>query len=251
MRQPISSPRGPEHKQRLGRTPKALALAQCAYVAAVFLATGAAAKGVFLNGVSIDGVTNQTFENATVQIDAQGNVLILAKGYEVQTVAPPGATTQTPAPGTANAPPLVRPSWTGASGAPTVARAETRVDAQARAVTQRYFLVSESSPAGLAQYDVDVFINSVWIKRISASDAQAVLEISRHLRQGKNTVHFSAQKNLSEGRKSASPAHQLTLYVGEGNTGGNNVLMENPLLQYTRTAAELQPFADDYVIVAR
>lgn len=193
-----------------------LAIAVLAAAVAAPGPAAAVAKGsVFLNGVNIDGVTNQKFENVTVVIDEKGNVLILAKGYEVQT-------------------------------APTTP--EPQKPAQAGPVSKRYFLVSETSAPGLAQYDIDVFVNSVWIKRVSSNDAQAVAEITRHLKKGKNSVHFTATKTLAEARKSASPQHYVKIYIGEGNMGGNNVMIDNPLLEYRRDASELQNFADEFVI---
>lgn len=190
-------------------------------VVALLIASAAAApaaaavKGsVFLNGVNIDGVTNQKFENVTVVIDEKGNLLILAKGYEVQTAPTPKPANPVPA----------------------------------GPVSKRYFLVSETSAPGLAQYDIDVFVNSVWIKRVSSNDAQAVTEITRHLKKGKNSVHFTATKILAEARKSASPQHYVKIYIGEGNMGGNNVMIDNPLLEYRRDASEMQSFADEFVI---
>lgn len=196
-----------------------------AVVVASFAVLGAAdaaraAKGVFLNGVNIDGVVNQKFENVTVTIDDKGNVLITAKGYEVQTQAPKPVVPVTPA-------------------------------ADAGPVTKRYFLVSETAMPGLAQYDIDVFVNSVWIKRVSSNDAQGVAEITRHLKKGKNAVHFTATKVLADGRKSASPAHFVKIYIGEGNMGGNNVMIDNALLEYKRDASEMQNFADEFVIEGR
>jgi hypothetical protein len=175
--------------------------------------------GVFLNGVNIDGVTGQTFENCTVTIDEKGNVLITAKGYEVQGAAP-------------KAPEPARP---------------------VEPVTRRYFLVSEQpeKAVGLAQYDLDVFVNSKFVKRISATDPQVVLEITRNLHKGRNVLHFTATKNVKEGRKSTTPSHYVKVHVGEGDMGGNNLMIENQLLEYTRTAAETQTFDEDFVIQGR
>jgi hypothetical protein len=192
---------------------KALVVA-LALGASAALAAPTVAKSVFLNGVNIDGVVNQKFENATVVIDDKGNVLINVKGYEVQTVTPKPVT-----------PPV-----------------------DAGPVTKRYFMVNEASGPGLAQYDIDVFVNSVWIKRVSSNDAQNVLEITKYLKRGKNVVHFTATKALTESRKSASPAHYVKIYIGEGNMGGNQVMIDNPLLEYKRDASEMQTFSDDYSI---
>ncbi len=173
------------------------------------------AKSVFLNGVNIDGVVNQRFDNATVVIDDKGNVVISVKGYEVKTVqdsAPPAA----PQP-----------------------------------VSKRYFLVGESSGVGLAQYDIDVFVNAVWVRRIMSTDAQSVVEISKYMKKGNNAVHFAATKNLGEARRSASPQHFLKVYVGEGNMGGNNVMIDNALIEYKRDASEMGNFANDYTVEGR
>lgn len=178
-----------------------------------------AKPSVFLNGVNIDGVTNQKFENVTVTIDDKGNVLISAKGYEIQ--AP-------------------------------VATAKPAVPApDAGPVTKRYFLVSETAGVGLAQYDVDVFVNSTWIKRVSSNDPQAVVDISRWMKKGKNTVHFAATKVMGAERKSSSPAHFLKIYIGEGNMGGNNVMIDNALIEYKRDASETTNFADELTIEGR
>lgn len=186
----------------------------------VLVGSSPALATVFLNGVNIDGVTGQTFENCTVTIDEKGNVLIVAKGYEVQ------ATTPKPKPA------QLTPVTT-------------------EPVTKRYFLVSEQNVAGMTQYDIDVFINSVWVKRLSNDEPQVVLEVSKHMHKGKNTVHFTATKNTKEPRKSATAAHFFTVHVGEGNMGGNNVMIDNSLLEYTRTAAEMASFDDDFFIVGR
>lgn len=191
-------------------------LATMAFLVTALLADGAMAKGVFLNGVNIDGVLNQKFENVTVAIDDKGNVLITAKGYEVQAAQP-----------------APRPTTPAVDPGP---------------VSKRYFLVSETSAPPLAQYDIDVFVNSVWIKRVSSADVQVVAEITRHLKKGKNSVHFTATKVLGDGRKSAAPTHFVKIYIGEGNMGGNNVMIDNALLEYKRDASEMQNFADEFSI---
>jgi len=55
-------------------------------VALLVFAPVAMARSVFLNGVDISGVKNQTFKNATVTIDHNGDVHVTAKGYKVQLV---------------------------------------------------------------------------------------------------------------------------------------------------------------------
>lgn len=189
-------------------------------LATTLLSATPSSAAVFLNGVNIDGVVSQTFENCTVKIDEKGNILITAKGYEVQAQ---GKTSTPPAP----APPAIEP------------------------VTRQYYLVTDVSTPALAQYDVDIFINQVWVKRVNATDDQVILELSKHLHKGKNAVHFTATKNLKEGRKSVAPDHYLKIHIGEGSVSGNNVMLDNPLIEYTRTAAESATFDDDLVITGR
>lgn len=182
-------------------------------------ASNVAAKNIFLNGVNIDGVTQQKFENVSVEIDAEGNVLITAQGYEVQKM-----------PARESDEPVVK------EGGP---------------VTRRYFLVSETNAPGMAEYDIDIFVNSVWVKRISHEDGQSVTEITRHMRGGKNRVHFTATKVSKGTRKSASAKDLLSVILGEGNMAGKNVTIENPLIEYQKSAAETETETREFRVVGR
>ncbi|MEW5851652.1 MAG: hypothetical protein AB2A00_22875 [Myxococcota bacterium] len=191
--------------------------------AGLLVAQDALAVSVYLNGVNIDGVTNQTFENCKVELDAKGNVLITAKGYQVQVQQP------TPAPAAAPAP----------------------VPAAPAQLTRRYWMVTEKNFPGMTQYEIDIFINSVWVRKVADDEEQQVFEVTRYLRPGRNVVHFTATKNMGSARKSHSPQHYFKVIFGEGNVGGDNVMIDNPLLEYRRHAAEVQNFNDDFVITAR
>jgi hypothetical protein len=192
-----------------------------AVLALSLLVAGAAwARGVYLNGVRIDAVTGQKFEKCTVTIDANGDIFIEAPGYAVDSK---GSTGQ----------PAATPTQTASGG-------------------KRYWLVKEENYAGKTQYDIDIYINSQWWKRIRSDDEPSlVLELTKHLKPGPNVLHFAASKKAAEPRKSISPQVYLRLIVGEGNVGGNNVMIENPLVQYKRTAAETENFNDEYTIVVR
>ena len=93
---------------------------------------------IFLNGVNIDSLRGQSFEKCkTVKIDDRGDVFLDCPGYQVQQQAPPA----TPAP--------VVPA------------------AVATAITKHYWMVSEDANSAQAQYDLDVFINAKWVRKIS------------------------------------------------------------------------------------
>jgi hypothetical protein len=200
--------------------PIALALVAAALAAPVSAAAG---PSLTLNGVAIDGATSQRIENATVVIDAQGNVHIEARGYAVH------AAGERPA-----APP---------------AAAETGAAAPA-ALTRRYFLATEHAPPG-TQYDLAIFINALWIGVVKASEPQVVMEITRYLRPGPNKLVLAPTKRVQGERLSTSPQVALKIVVGEGNVGGDHVMIDNPLVEMTRTAADVEDRAEEHVLVAR
>ncbi|HEY4769044.1 MAG TPA: hypothetical protein VIH51_00415 [Myxococcales bacterium] len=177
---------------------------------------------VYLNGVNIDGLRGQKFEKCkAVRIDDRGDVYLECAGYQVEQ---PAAAAPAPAP--------LIPS------------------ALAAAMTKRYWLVSEEKDSASAQYDVDVFVNARFIRKIKAGEPQVVLEITKYLRPGINKVLFAASKRPGE-RKSASPASFLKLVVGEGDAGGNTVTIDNPLIESKRTAAETDNVNEEFTIQGR
>ncbi len=187
-------------------------------LAAVWLAPLSVSAGsVYLNGVNIDGVTNKVFENCRVQIDGAGNVHITAKGYTAQ-------------PGTEQPP--VTPAPEAPAGPPT----------------RRYWLVTEKAAPGMAQYDIDLFVNAKWVRKFLDAEEHVILELTSYLRTGKNKVHFVAKKNVGSARRSASPQHYFRIIVGEGNTGGRNVMINRKLIDYKRTALETKDFQDEFII---
>ncbi len=185
---------------------------------------------VFLNGVNIDSLRSQSFEKCkTVKIDERGDVHLDCPAYQVEAQQPQAA-------------PLV-PS---APSAPPVVPA-----AVASAITKHYWLVSEDANSALAQYDLDVFVNSKWIRKIKAGEPQIVLEISKYLTVGPNKILFAATKHIEAGRKSTSPASFVKIVVGEGEAGGSTVMIDNPLVECKRTAAETDNVNEEFTIQGR
>ncbi len=189
------------------------------------------AGSVFLNGVNIDGVAGQKFEKATVRIDDKGNIHIDAPGYAVRQVE--GA----PA------------AKTGAAAAAAAAGAEAAHAAPK--LTKRYFLVTEQNAPGMTEFDVDVFINSKWIRKLRSDEDQIVTEVTRYLQPGKNTVLFTAKKNSGETRRSYSPEHYFRVLVGEGNVGGDNVMIDDPVVNFRRNASEAQDVSQEFAFETR
>jgi hypothetical protein len=195
-----------------------------ALVLALGAPAGALAASVYLNGVNIDGVTNQVFDNCRVEIDAYGNVKIVAKGYAVK-----GSETAAAAPSPA------APAGPVVGGPPT----------------KRYFLVTEKAAPGMTQYDVDLFVNAKWVRKFLDDEQHVVMEITKHLLAGPNKLQLLAKKNVAAGRRSASPQHYFRIIMGEGEESGRNVMITKKALDYKRTAFETQDFTNDFVLNAQ
>ena len=208
-----------------------------ASIVALALAGGpvpASAASVTLNGVNIDGVTSQKFENCTVTIDAQGNVHIEAKGYAVKSGAAGGA--QDPAKTTTTGiPPTTRPP-------------DPR--AQACKLSRRYFLATEHTPPG-TQYDLAIFINAQWIREVKASEPQLVMEITKYLKPGPNKVTLASTKRIVGDRLAYGRDVQLKVVIGEGNVGGGHVMIDVPLVETARTAADVDDRTEEFAVEAR
>jgi len=188
---------------------------------------------IYLNGVNIDGVRAQSFEKCrSVRIDEKGDVHLDCPGYQVEV---PGAA-RAAAP--AAAAPVPALPVAAASVAPTPS-----------AITKHYFLVSEQKDGLAARYDVDVYVNSKFVRKVRAGEEQIVLDITRHLSPGPNKVLFAATK-----RPPAKPGPAtsfLKLIIGEGESSGAQVLIDNPLLECKRTAAEIDNVNEEFTVQAR
>ncbi len=212
-------------------------LAPCLAAVALAAASPAAAgPSVTLNGVNIDGATNQTFENCTVVIDAQGNVHIQAKGYAVKSSGGDA--------GRAALPPAQAGSGGGIQG-----RAVAGDAAPAR-ITRRYFIATEQTPPG-TQYDLGIFINAQWVREVKASERQAVMEITKYLRPGQNKITLAATKRIVGERLAFTRDVALRVVIGEGNVGGDHVMIDVPLVEMARTAAESDDKTEEFMIDAR
>src|SRR5436309_579221 len=66
--------------------------------------------------------------------------------------------------------------------------------------TQRFWLVTEKAAPGMSQYDIDLFINSKWVRKFMDKEEQVVMEITKYLQAGPNKVSFVAKKNLGNAR---------------------------------------------------
>lgn len=234
--------------------------------------TLAFAGSVYLNGVNIDGVTGQKFEKCTVRIDDNGNVFIDAPGYRAQVVqgapapaptppapapqAAPQQAPQTTQPQAVQYPPqavvLPYPVMQAPQYAPPPATAPATTPPPAAAkITKRYWLVANQNAPGLPEYEIDVYLNAKWLMKLKENSEQDVVDITKYLVPGKNAVLFEAHKLSGDVRKSYSADHVYSVVVGEGNEGGGNVMIDNPQVQYRKTAADTDSTSREFTFTTR
>jgi len=228
-----------------------------ALLAALMVAPLAARAGsVYLNGENIDGATDIKFEKCSVRIDEHGNVLIEAPGYKVKRLegahpAPP------PAAAVPQPQPQVQPQQVpmmvpvGVPMTMPVQPVAPPAPVAAPKITRRYWLVTHQNQPGLTEFDIDVYVNSKWLMKLRNSSQQDVVEVTRFLVPGPNSVMFDAQKLTSGARKSFSPEHKFIVVLGEGDAGGDNVMINNALVTFTRSAADAESVSKDYSFVTR
>ena len=187
----------------------------------VFFSSLAIAGSVYLNGKNIDGVVNQTLKQVDVFIDAAGNVHITAPGYNV----------------------LEEDESTKSSS--------SNMSGPNSALSNRYFLVTQQSRVGASQYEVEVFINGQFVRKIHANDPQLIKEISKYLKPGPNQVKIKAVKDLSGGRKSTAHKDELRVIIGMGQSMGQQVTINARLVEFICTGQDMEPFNRDYKVQAR
>ena len=190
-------------------------------VACLFVASPAfATVEVYFNGVRVTGLKNQLFEGCKVRFDAKGNVHVTAKGYTVKTAE--------------------KASGDTSKGTPKAT------------LSNHYFLVSAGKAPKSAQYDVDVFVNGKWVRKIRSSEDQVVFEITSHLKKGKNVINFSATKNFGGKPRVGTTADvYLRVLVGLGNQGGGTVNITKTLVDFRAPASRVDNFGTTGTILAK
>ncbi len=181
------------------------------------LATAAAGAEVYVNGVNVEGLANQSFEKVNVKLDEKGNVYIEAPGYAVKRVPVEGKE--------------VRPEGS---------------------ITRRYYLVTEQTQQGATEFDVDVFLNGKYLRTLASNEPQIVAELTRQLKVGKNAVVLQAKKR-PEGKeaRSTSRAAVFRVIIGEGVTRDDQLVIEQQLVTFTRTAAEPGDVTQEFSFTTR
>lgn len=214
------------------------------------------AGSVYLNGENIDEVRNIKFDKCSVKIDENGNVMIEAQGYRVKRLegsAPPPQPVaqpqqpQQPPPQPQAVPVMVPVGMPYAYQQPVAPPPPV----QPAKITKHYWMVTHQNAPGMTEFDIDVYVNAKWLMTLRNGSQQDVVEVTRYLLPGQNSVTFEAKKLSSGPRKSFSPEHQFIVVIGEGDAGGDNVMINNPLVTFKRTAADADSTSKDYSFVTR
>jgi hypothetical protein len=193
---------------------KRLAAGLCGVLA--LASASALAAEVYVNGVNVDGLTNHTFEKVTVRLDEKGNVQIDAPGYSVKKVNLGGEKAE----GT---------------------------------ITAKYFLVTEQSPPGMTEYEIDLFLNGKFFRTLKNGDDQLVTDITKSLKPGKNQVIVQAKKRYADPMvpKSSSRNHVFRVIIGEGTAHQDQVTIDKQMVTFTRTAADTNDTTQEFTFTTR
>ena len=183
---------------------------------------------IFLNGVDISGLKNQTFQNATVKLDSNGNVIIVAPQYRVK--GQKNSTSQSSVKPRSRARAIPQKTVTQ-SGIPT-----------GGSTSKRYYLVTSFSVESRADFDIDLFFNGKFYKRILSQDDQIIEEVTNLLIAGENKITMSATKNVVSGAPISTPESYLQVIVGEARMQNNQVVIERPVVNYRLTGAQSGTF---------
>ncbi len=171
---------------------------------------------VSINGTRVDGMTNATFEKVKVQLDAQGNVLIDAPGYVIKKITRDE----------------VKP--------PTM-------------LTRHYFLVTDQSVPGMAEYDVEISINGNPFRTVRSSESMVAVEITPALRLGLNAISMRATKRLEHAGspKSSSKSFYFKIIIGEGTQTSGQMNVTKQLITFLRTAADTGDSTQEFTLEAK
>lgn len=186
-------------------------------LAGLALPAQALAVSVFVNGTKVDGLTGAKIEKCAVEFDAKGNVQLTCPGYAVRV-----------------------------EGEGPVAEAD---ESAAPRLTRKYFLVTEQAEQGAAEFDVELYVNAKFVRKLRSDEEQIVTEITRHLSPGKNALTFVARKKQGEARRSSSKAHFFRVIIGEGNASADRVMIDDPVITFERTAADNQDSTQEFTLV--
>ena len=170
-------------------------------LAPLLLACSLATAGdLYVNGVRATGLRGQSFDNADVRIDDNGDIHITAPNYVVRTIDP------LPAPAPATSP------------------------EQGAISAGRYWLVTEDNRS--SGHTIEVFVNGDLVRRVRSGEPQLILDLAPWLTPGSNNVTFSTLPGPQPG------GGVLHVYMGTGHNDAGVIRMHDPQIDYARRSSD-------------
>jgi len=171
------------------------------------LALSAEAATLYVNGTQVDGLRDFEFTNVTVQVDANGDVFIIAPQYNVAVGDDAKAKKNKKTKKDVTSPP-------DPTGDGTVA-------------SNRWFLVSEDNQT--EGQVVDIAVNGTAVKTFRSGGKQIIFDLGPYLNSGKNTISFSSRSERLSGGA-------MFLYVGTGSIDGGRISLNRPEIEFKRNS---------------
>lgn len=139
------------------------------------------AADVYINGHLARGVTDQSFENCKVTFRGNGDVDIEIPGFKMLPVAAMGE--------------------------------QSKQITQAQALTNRYFVFTQTDAPGRIPYSYEIYVNGQQVKVFSSLQPSVVQEITLYLKAGANQVEIRCVFELD---KSGVAEETYKIMVGRG-----------------------------------
>lgn len=142
---------------------------------------------------------------------------------------------------------------TGTAGGTAATTAPATPPARAAgspAPTKQYFLITQGTGGAAVGETVQVNINGRTVRTLDSAAAQVIVNVTDWLNVGGNSVTMLSTKKQNYVAGSSSSTFQVI--VGEGHVeAGGQVVIDNPLVTYTRTAADATANSRTFSLTAR
>jgi hypothetical protein len=126
----------------------------------------------------------------------------------------------------------------------------TTTTASASPLTKKYFLITQGTGGAAVAETVQVNINGRQVRQIDSASAQVIADVTEYLNIGDNAITMMSTKKTSFVAGAASSTFQVILGEGHVEHGGQ-VVIDVPLVTYTRTAADATANSRSYTLRAR
>ncbi|MBI5499588.1 MAG: hypothetical protein HY907_05060 [Deltaproteobacteria bacterium] len=139
---------------------------------------------------------------------------------------------------------------TAPSGGSTSAGTATPRPAGTPAPTKQYFLITQGTGGAAVGETVQINVNGQLVRTVDSGAAQVIDDITEFMNLGANAVTMMSTKKPTFAAGSSSSTFQVI--IGEGHVErGGQVVIDNPLVTYTRTAADATANSRSYTLNAR